>query len=73
MLAGDLRVRISQIDELIAYHQRQRGNSPMLDTAREYCAKAVAKTVELQRTAAAITDNQYAQRILADEKVTELR
>lgn len=73
IMAGTLRLRISQIDELIAYHQRQRGNSPMLDTARELCARAVAEAVGLQRVAAAITDNEYAQRILADEKTTELR
>lgn len=65
--AGALIQIVGSIDELLALHQRNRGTSPMLDTAREFCAIAKVNAYKLQRAAAAITNYDYAAELVAEE------
>lgn len=61
---------IGSIDELIALHIRNRGASPMLETAREMCAKAKLEAYHLQQAAAAITNYDYAAELVAEEALS---
>jgi hypothetical protein len=62
-------VILVQIDQLLRYHQRQRGNSPMLDSARELLVKAQDEVEVWQRTALNVTDYEYAGEQVRSEKV----
>jgi len=61
---------LGQIDELVAYHQSQRGNSPMLETVRDIVRKAVDEADVWQRMAACITDYSYTREQVDEQKTT---
>ncbi len=69
-MAGAVMQMVGSIDELIAPHQRNRGSSPMLETARELCAKAKVEAYRLRQAAAAITNYDYAAELVAEEALS---
>lgn len=70
-LAGKQLLTLGKIDELIRYHQKQRGNSPMLETCLELLQECIAQTKELQQLARCITDRDYAAELLGREDAEE--
>ena len=66
--AGTVKVILVQIEQLVAFHQRQRSSSPMLETALELLRQAQSEKDAWQHMAASITDYQFTQEVVAKEK-----